>query len=210
MSFTVETSKWNDETQKFDRFVETRGIGTTLRTWRGTVQVMSDIWEETTFATYWDEASMSLRTDSEVKNVTLDATDEILQKAYEFIYMKRLDRARVDAEEEAKKVRLGSMVEVIGGRKDKGARGKVVVEIMRPYGMGYRSFMAKKVAIATSDVTVKVTARNGKVYENYRDVVWVWARNIVLTETPEIDLETVQESARDLADREFKQYVTFA
>lgn len=210
MSFTVETSKWNDETQKFDRFVETRGIGTTLRTWRGTVQVMSDIWEETTFATYWDEASMSLRTDSEVKNVTLDATDEILQKAYEFIYMKRLDRARVDAEEEAKKVRLGSMVEVIAGRKDKGARGKVVVEIMRPYGMGYRSFMAKKVAIATSDVTVKVTARNGKVYENYRDVVWVWARNIVLTETPEIDLETVQESARDLADREFKQYVTFA
>lgn len=210
MSFTVETSKWNDETQKFDRFVETRGIGTTLRTWRGTVQVMSDIWEETTFATYWDEASMSLRTDSEVKNVTLDATDEILQKAYEFIYMKRLDYARLDAEEEAKKVRLGSMVEVIGGRKDKGTRGKVVVEIMRPYGMGYRSFMAKKVAIATSDVTVKVTARNGKVYENYRDVVWVWARNIVLTETPEIDLEKVQESARDLADREFKQYVTFA
>lgn len=210
MSFTIENSKWNEETRTFDRNEETRGVGTTLRTWRGTVQVMSDIWEETTFATYWDEASMSLRTDSWVKNVTVDATDEVLQKSYEFIYKTKLARAKADAEDEAAKVRLGSIVEVTGGRKGKGTRGKVVVEIMRPYSMGYRSFMAKKVAIATSDVTVKVAARNGKVYENYRDVVWAWARNVDLAVTPEIDLETVQDSARDQTDREFRQYVTFA
>lgn len=210
MSFTVETSKWNDETQSFDRSVETRGVGTTMRTWRGTVQVMSDIWEETTFATYWDEASMSLRTDSWVKNVTVDATDEILQKTYEFIYKTRLARAQADAENERARIRLGSIVEVTRGRQGKGTRGKVVVEIMRPYGMGWRSVMSRKVAIATSDVTVKVAARNGKVYENYRDVVWAWARNVDLAETPEIDLETVQESARDQTDREFKQYVTLA
>lgn len=210
MSFTIEISKWNDETRTFDRSTETRGVGTTLRTWRGTVQVMSDIWEDTTFVTYWDEETMALRTESWAKSVTVDATDEILQKAYEFIYKNQLARAKADAENEVAKVRLGSTVEITSGRNGKGTRGKVVVEIMRPYGMGWRSVMARKLAVATSDVKVKVAASNGKVYENYRDVVWAWARNVTLAETPEIDMESVKETARATTDREIKQYVTLA
>jgi hypothetical protein len=70
--------------------------------------------------------------------------------------------------------------------------------------MGYRSTVEDKLGIATSEVKIKVPAANGRVYDNYRDVVWVWARNCELVEVPEIDLESVKERARNAAQYEVK------
>lgn len=210
MSFTIENSTWNDETQKFDSSKEVRGVGTTLHTRRGVVQVMSDIWDETTFVTYWDEEAQKVREATWVENVTVDATDEVLQKVRDYVYKTKLERNLEAARDQAAKVCLGSIVEVTSGRKGKGTRGKVVVEIMRPYSMGWKSVMARKVAVATSDVMVKVAASNGKVYENYRDVVWAWVRNVTLAETPEIDMENVKETAEAETCREMLRYVPAA
>jgi hypothetical protein len=208
MSFNVSTSSYNYETKGYDTVIKTYGEGTTLRTWMASVQIMSDVWETACHVSYWDEAEQRIRTQTWAKDVRIDATDEVLEKVKNFIYNCEVKRLTELAEAEAQKMHLGSVVEVISGRSGKGTRGKVVVAIERPYGMGWRSVMAKKLAIATSDVTVKVAARNGKVYENYRDVVWAWARNCQLVEVPEIDLESVKEGAKARADREIAQYVT--
>lgn len=208
MSFNVSTSSYNYETKSYDTVTKTYGVGTTLRTWMDSVQVMSDIWEEARHVTYWDEAEGRLRTQAWTKDVRVDATDEVLQKVYEYLYENAVKTLTNEAKNEAARIGKGSVVEVISGRSGKGTRGKVVVAIERPYGMGWRSVMATKVAIATSDVTVKVAASNGKVYENYRDMVWAWARNVQLVEVPEIDVESVKERAKDRAEREIKQYVT--
>jgi hypothetical protein len=210
MTFQLKTSTYDTETNRYNAVTETRGVGTTIRTWNGDVQVMSDVWENATHVTYWDEDNQKLCTQTWVENVVLDATDTVLEKVKNYIYNREVERLTESAQAEAEKIRKGSVVEVISGRSGKGTRGKVVVEIERPYGMGWRSVQAKKIAIATSDATVKVVANNGKVYENFRDVVWAWARNCALVEVPEIDLESVKEGARSRTDREISQYVTFA
>ena len=210
MSFQLEISTYDAETNRYKAVTETRGVGTTIRTWIGHVQVMSDVWENATHVTYWDEDNQKLCTQTWVKKVVLDATDEVLEKINNFVYNCEVERLTELALDEARKIGKGSVVEVISGRSGKGTRGKVVVEIERPYGMGWRSVQAKKIAIATSDATVKVVANNGKVYENFRDVVWAWARNCALVEVPEIDLESVKEHARSSTDRKISQYVTFA
>jgi hypothetical protein len=70
--------------------------------------------------------------------------------------------------------------------------------------MGYRSTVEDKLGIATSEVKVKVPGRNGQVYDSYRDIVWVWARNCELVEVPAIDLESVRKVAEDEARYEVK------
>jgi len=208
MTFNVNLTCYNSETNKHDSVMETRGTGTTIHTWMASVQVMSDVWETARHVTYWDEVQQCPRTEVWVNNVCVDATDEVLQKVYQFFYNNAIESLTELAQLEAMRIRKDSVVEVTSGRNGKGTRGKVVVEIERPYGMGWRTSMEKKVAIATSDVTIKVPARNGKVYENYRDVVWVWARNCSLVEVPEIDLESVKEQAKNQTNRVMARYVT--
>ena len=110
------------------------------------------------------------------------------------------------AQNEARTMVKGSVVKVVSGRTAKGVEGPVVVVIQRPYGMGYRANMENKFAIATSDVMVDFAAKNGKVYKNHRDVVWVWARNCELVNIPEIDMADVEARAKEATSWEFKNH----
>jgi hypothetical protein len=203
MTVTITKSTYTGESKYVTEDV-TLGEGATLKTWTGTVQVMSDIWEATTFACYWDEAEGRVKTVEWVKTATVDATPEVLEKVKEYLYQKELRWAINEAQKEATRIGKDSLVKVVKGRQGKGTIGKVVVTMERPYQMGWRSSVATKVGIATSDEKVKVAGRNGKVYENYKDVTWAWAMNCELVEVPEIDLKEAQERARNASVWKFK------
>jgi hypothetical protein len=179
--------------------------GATLKVWRDSIQVMSDVWEMGTLATYWDEALGRIQTIQWVKTAAVDATPEVLAKVKSYLYQLELERAIAEAEYDAARIGKGSVVKVVKGRQGKGTVGKVVVAIERPYQMGWKSSMATKVGIATSDEKVQVAASNGRVYENYKDVTWAWAMNCELVEVPEIDLQSAKERARDKAKYEYQR-----
>lgn len=206
MAITFVTETFNAETRKYDRATKTIAVGATLETWGGTIQIMSDDWASTTFASYWDEEAQCVKQISEVSSVTVDATPEVMVKVKNFIYKIAYQKALSDAQNEAARITKDSIVKVARGRSSKGVEGKVVVAIQRPYQTGWRSNIELKVGIATSDIKVKVPAANGKVYENYRDMVWAWARNCDLMVVPEIDLEAVKERASNDTEYRLKKY----
>ena len=203
MAITFEKSTWTADS-KFVTETVTVGEGATLKVWRDSIQVMSDMWEMGTLATYWDETEGRLQTIQWVKEGKVDATPEVLAKVNQRLYDVALESAIAQAKREARTIVKGSVVKVVKGRGDKGTVGKVVVSIERPYRMGYRATQATKLGIATSDVKVKVAAANGKVYENYKDVTWAWAMNCELVQVPEINLEEAKERARNAAGYTFK------
>ena len=201
-----------------DKTFRTFAEGATLKVETGSVRIMSDVWGTEEYATYWDETSGSIRTESlavweygpsEAANrgtATVDATPEVKTKVREYLFNLALEKAVNEAKNIAARPVKGSVVKVISGRSGKGTVGPIVVDITRPYGMGYRSSLERKFAIATSDRKVKVAAANGKVYENFADVIWVWARNVELVETPEIDMSEVTSMALANAESKMRAY----
>jgi hypothetical protein len=191
-----------------DKTTSTFAEGKTLRVWQGSVQVMSDVWEMSMFAEYWDDTTQSVQTEDWITSAKVDAPPDVVAKAEDWLYARSYDaafqRQKAVEEQEARRIVKEAQVRVVSGRTGKGTEGKVVVVLQRPYGMGYRSTVEDKLGIATSEVKIKVPAANGRVYDNYRDVVWVWARNCELVEVPEIDLESVKERARNAAQYEVK------
>lgn len=204
ITYTVET--YNTETRKYDRETKTIAVGATLKTWNGTIQIMSDEWASTTYASYWDEAEQRIKQICEVSSVTVDATPEVMAKVKNFLYNRAYEKALSNAKAEAARITKDSIVKVARGRSSKGVEGKVVVAIQKPYQTGWRSNLELKLGIATSDVKIKVPAANGRVYENYRDMVWAWARNCDLVVVPEIDLESVKERASNATEYEIREY----
>ena len=183
--------------------VETVGVGATVRVYSDYAQVWSDQWAQTTFATYWDNDLEALQTLDWVDSAEVDATPEVLEKVKAKLYAQALEDAQLEAKAQAEKIAKDSIVKVTSGRENKGVVGKVVVEIVRPYRMGYRSIAMTKLGIATSEAKVKVAGRNGKVYENYKDVVWAWVRNCELVQVSEIDMEKVKDRAQSKAKMQF-------
>jgi hypothetical protein len=204
MAITLTKSTYTADSKYVTEEV-TIAEGATLKTWTGSVQVMSDVWETTTFATYWDDQLGRLNTVEWVKYAEVDATPEVLVKVKTYLYQAELQKAVTVAKTEAATIGKGSVVKVTKGRTAKGTVGKVAVMIQRPYQMGWKSSMATKLGIATSDEKVKVAASNGKVYENYKDVTWAWAMNCELVEVPEINMTEAQERARNAAEWKFKE-----
>jgi hypothetical protein len=204
MAITFEKGTYTAESKYVTETV-TIAEGATLKVWRDSIQVMSDVWEMGTLATYWDEALGRIQTIQWVKTAAVDATPEVLAKVKSYLYQLELERAIAQAKKEAARIVKGSKVKVVKGRQGKGTVGKVVVAIERPYQMGWKSSMATKLGIATSDEKVEVAAANGRVYENYKDVTWSWAMNCELVEVPEIDLQSAQESARVKAKYEYQR-----
>ena len=180
-----------------------------------TAQIMSDIWDTEYYAEYWDDNANMVKTIGlycanesgewyRKSWAEVDATDEVWAKVEKFWYDREYSRRENDALKEAQTIRKDSLVKVTGGRFNKGESGKVVVVIQRPYGMGYRSYMADKLGIATSDVMVDKIVK-GRVYKNYRDVVWAWARNCELTVTPDIDTAKIVEFCTEFAKYKVEQ-----
>ena len=206
MAITYVIETYNTETKKYDRETKTIAVGATLDTWGGSIRVMFDEWASTTFASYWDEDAQCIKQVAEVFNVTVDATPEVMAKVNNFIFEREYEKALSEAQNEAARVTKDSIVKVARGRSSKGVEGKVVVTMQKPYQTGYRANLELKLGIATSDVKVKVAAANGKIYDNYRDMVWVWARNCDLVEVPEINLEEVKERAANATEWIVRSY----
>jgi len=160
----------------------TIGAGTTLFIRTDSERVMSDVWDMITKAFYWDPVAAAVREqwlDDKTKVVVDADYDKILpliEKAeYNRFLAREIETAKDEAENPAVRER---MVRVTKGRDKsvKGAVGKVVVIKDMQYSMGYRSSVQPKLGIALDDVKVKVE-RNGRVYENYKNMIWVWAHN---------------------------------
>ena len=198
MAITKTTRTYNYETKAYDASTETFAEGCVLEKFYESQQVMSDMWEQAYCARYWDPVEKRVKVDMWIDSAEVDATEEVKNAVRSWIALNAFNEAKERFEKEAQEKRKGSVVKVVKGRSDKGAIGKIVAIIERPYKMGYRSTMAKKYGIATSDVKIKVPAANGKVYENYKDVVWAWAFNTELVEVPEVNMADVEEVAKNL------------
>lgn len=198
-----------------DAYSETFAHGATLAYGTRSYQIMSDVWGTAKEATYWDDDTNQPKTVildicdyqytyGDKVHAEIDATEEVYAKLREWIFKQELSRVKGKAEEDALVIRKGDTVEIYKGRSGKGTKGPIVVDIIRPYSMGWQSAMRRKFAIATSDRKVKVAGKNGKVYENYADVVWAWEHNCRLVNVPAIDMKEVTETANELTDHILK------
>lgn len=206
MTITLNSSTYDYAKGSYDSKVDTFAIGATLSIYDDHIQVMSDEWATTTCASYWDEKSQKVRSCPWVVSAEVDATPEVLAKVRQYYF----DNALEDAVERAKvavaEMRKGDKVKVVRGRQGKGTEGIVAIVIGRPYTAGYRSNIEQKFGIATSDRKVKVAAANGKVYDNYADIVWAWERNCELVLVPEIDMDDCNAQANARAERQMQAF----
>lgn len=176
-------------------------------------RIMSDVWGAAHYAVVWDAVNNRPETlllrvrdydwDTDAR-VEVDATPDIVMAYHNYeynrVYKRQFSEMKASAESDARVIRKGDVVKVVRGRNGKGVQGKVVVKMEARYGMGYHSSMEWKLGIATSEEKVKVV-RNGKVYENYKDISWVWARNAEKVSVPAVDLEPIREASTAAAMR---------
>jgi hypothetical protein len=161
-------------------------------------RIMSDIWGTADWALVWDEKSNAPKrllvnvydmnpSGWSPSEIVVDATEEVKAKYRDFQVKRLYEQLLGSAEIAARQIEKGCIAKVVKGKNGKGTVGKVVVMMDATYGMGWRSSVEKKLAIATSDVKVKKALRSGKVAEVYQDVVWVWARNVERVDIAEIN-----------------------
>lgn len=181
---------------------KTIGEGTTLY-WRSeSVQVMSDIWEWLPVAYYEENGRiaqriLNLETDTVVVDADIDAVcKRIFNNEYTRLYARESASLEHEAQNPAVK---GRIVKVVSGRTAKGTVGKVVARTEKVYGMGYRSSLQYKLAIALDDEMVDYHHPNGKVYKNYKNLVWVWALNCEVV-NPEVDYSAAEVLAQRHAE----------
>lgn len=171
-------------------------------------RIMSDIWGTADFALVWDEninGPKQILVNVYDMNpegwhpvqITVDATPEIREKHKQWLINREYNRLLQIEESRAREIEKGTIAKVVRGRNGKGTIGKVVVQMIATYGMGYRSTSEYKLAIATSDVKVKKALRNGKVAEVYQDVVWVWQRNCERVDVAKIDKDALLQTAQE-------------
>lgn len=208
---TRKVTEWSSEQCKYvDKGFVTEHVGRSLYVARETVQIMSDVWEDHTFLySVRDDGTLSRDCigyydqkpeDRPQWTIDADATAFELYRARQetLQYTTLVQKTNEDYANPASK---GRVVKVVRGRNAPvGKVGKVVVIMERPYGMGYRSVMRKKLGIALSAKTVDKVMPNGKVFKNYADMIWVWAHNCE-TENPETaNLAECRKMARDFAN----------
>lgn len=180
-------------------------------------QIMSDVWGTAVQARVWD------RTDKRLYVTTVrvydgpsdgretgchaevDATEEVWEEIRASMLKDEIACIAGTRKDYNARISKGDTVTVTRGRTNKGTTGKVVVEIYRDYKMGWKTSTQLKYGIATSEVKVRVPAANGRVYENYRDVVWVWAQNCDLTSPKPVDMEEVIKDATAKVDETIRR-----
>jgi hypothetical protein len=171
-------------------------------------RIMSDVWGSADWAIVWDEATSSPKhvlvnvydmngPDWKPVQITVDATDKIREKYKQWKINLEFKDLLEKAEDAAMRIEKNCIAKVVRGKSGKGTIGKVVVKMDATYGMGFRSSVEPKLAIATSDVKVKKALRSGKVAEVYQDVVWVWARNCQRVDVVQIDKEALLQQAQE-------------
>lgn len=200
-------------TKVADAYLETIAHGAVLKVGTQTVQIMSDIWGTEKYAVFWNEEKQRPeRISYDIDDMgwahgnkvhaEVDATDQVRGAYVTYLMERELERLVGSAKDEAQRIVKGCTAKVTRGKTAKGTEGKVIAVIKARYGIGYYSSVEDKLGIATSDVTYKKALPNGKVVDAHQDVVWVWARNCVRTDVPEIDIEPLRQSAAQRALRD--------
>jgi hypothetical protein len=190
-------------TQPWTESEVTEFVGRSLFIQKETVRVMSDVWDDCFFLTSIDATGKIAKygiDESKPETWQIDATEEVysdyskdqFEVAKQFLTREATDSSLNPAVK-------GRVVKVTSGRTGKGTVGKVVVVMMGNYGMGYRSVPMQKLGIATSPRMVDKVMPNGKVFQNYADMIWVWAKNCEVEKPQEIDLAMIDAKAREKA-----------
>lgn len=210
MTVVVINTTWATGERVEERLVKYEGA--TIRAWTASVQVMSDLWELMLHVEVWDEAEQRSIILMEPAAFVIDATPEVLTKylqyygKQQFEYYKGLFERQAVAE--ALRPQKGDKVRVARGKvkaPDPNAFYPVVVSMEAPYNTGWKSVIKRKFAIALSDKKAPRTARNGKVYDSYVDLLWVWEQNVELEDAAARRAEAeakAAERAKDVALRE--------
>ncbi len=186
------------------KVTETLGVGTTLYTQANSERIMSDIWEWITSVYYWDADAGAIKSVwlGEETTYTIDCDFETVAEDVRKAFFDRNFKRQLSlASDEAEVPTKGRVVRVVRGKTSKGAEGKVVVAIERPYGMGYRTSYEMKLGIALDDEMTTYVAKNGKTYPTHKNMIWVWARNCEVI-NPEVDIEDVTYRATTITNRE--------
>lgn len=178
-------------------------------------QYMSDDWTSSDHIVYWDfEAGRPKR---EVINVgypgaqkkdfwdiTVDATREVVNLYTEYLinyFSKEYEQAEKRRFEEPNK---GDVVTVVAGKYSKGVTGKIVAQIYADYRTGYHTKQERKFAIALDDEMFekKVGTRT---FMNYKNVAWVWARNVKKVEQFVLNQVEMLENAKERTKWKLKE-----
>lgn len=207
---------YNSETRQYDYKTEILGVGSTLAVGTRTAQIMSDIWDTETFATYWDPEAGRIMTrglyyhneghaEDRRSTAVVDATPEVLEAVKAYLIQEEYARAKARAEDRAREVSAEKIVRVVRGRNAVGTVGKVFRLISASYNAGWRSTVRTKAGIALNDETVMKVVGN-KTYKNYKNVVWVWAHNVEVVD-PKLDMteEELMLGATGYAEAQLKQ-----
>lgn len=196
----------------------TKYVGATLaRRVNDNYRIMSDVWgfaeeafvkdDDGKFRWIVVESWEYSRKDDEAAVVEVDATPEVLQEYWQYLYdMAFLDR-KERHEAVAAQIVEGARVRVVKGRKDKGAEGTVIKFINREYNMGYKTESRPMVGIATSDRKGMKEGKYGKMYESFLDVVWAWVHNVERVDVADVDLAQIEEEAEAIADEKFRKVI---
>ncbi len=208
MAITYVKSEWVAAESKYVSETITDAFkGAVIKAYSDYVQVMSDIWENMEHVVVWDEAQGKAVTFMNPAAYEVDATFEVITK-----YLTWLGKVKFDAEyefqvaaktREALKPVKGDKVKVVRGRTAAPSVTEyypIVVSIERPYKFGWKSVMKRKFALALSDKKGPVIGSNGKTYDSYLDLLWVWEHNVELQ--PEVIAErtaAAEESAKERA-----------
>lgn len=197
---------------KHNRDGKVEFVGSTCYIRNESVQVMSDIWEYVPTAHSIDENGRMATTylwgdrwaggeDKKPSHeVLVDVTEESYQRFWQYVKTSTMEKLWAEAESKSLVPHVkGRTVRVSRGRTHKDVVGKVVVVMEATYHAGYRSSNEYKLGIATSDRKIKVM-RNGREFENYADVVWVWARNCEVVNPVVPAIESFAEEATKTAD----------
>lgn len=171
------------------------GVGTTLFVGTKTYQVMGDMWEQGSYAVYWNETEGKVRTQDWVLTGVADATPEARAAANDYarnqLFLRLYNEAKDKAHIDQATLSRGNVARIVRGRKfPKGTEGKVVGFSDGQWG--------RSVGIATSDVTVEVE-RNGRKFQNHKDVIWVSVGNVERADQPEIDYKRIEAEAAERA-----------
>ena len=181
--------------------------GAVLSWSRECVQVMSDIWENQIHVVVWDEAAQAPKTIVDPTSKVVDATDEVIKKYIAWrskvVFESRYEMLLAQAQSEAAKVKIGSTVKVLSGRKRVGEGPFVVFHLMeKMYQMGYKSQPAMMAGVALDDKKSMKPGKNGKMYNSYDNVDWIWVRNLEVTNRDELEkplIEDAKERAKTFA-----------
>lgn len=181
--------------------------GAVLRVYNDNYRIMSDMWCTAEHAFVWDETKGAPRTivtrifEGTPENVVaeVDATADVMAAYRKHLIAKEVEKlTEAEVARVAKPVK-GSVIKVARGRSDKGKVGKVVVKIEGRYKMGWQSVAMMKLGVALSDEMVEVE-RNGKVFKNHKDMIWVWEKNADVLDKEEVNMVAVYEDAIAAAD----------